>query len=70
MGSVSNPPPSRPAPRPPKLPPPPLDLPAPNGKEAEWALLRLAALYEVPAVYGSWQELADAIHAKIRLGGG
>lgn len=42
---------------------PPLDLPAPKGKAAEWALLRLAATLGVPAVYDTWQDLADAIAA-------
>lgn len=40
---------------------PPLDLPAPKGKDAEWALLRLAQILGVDAKYETWQQLADAI---------
>lgn len=40
---------------------PPLDLPAPEGKEAEWALLRMAEIYGVERNKRTWQELADAI---------
>lgn len=40
---------------------PPLDAQAPEGKEAEWALLRLAQLNGVKAEFATWQELADAI---------
>lgn len=43
---------------------PPLDLPAPKGKEAEWALLRLAQIFNVEAKYETWQELVDAIVQK------
>jgi hypothetical protein len=40
---------------------PPLDLPAPQGKEAEWALLRLAERCGVQRTHHTWDELADAI---------
>jgi len=40
---------------------PPLDLDPPDGKEAEWALLQLAAMCGVERKHGTWQELADAI---------
>ena len=46
---------------------PPLDVPAPEGKEAEWALLRLAQLNGVKAEFPTWQELADAIIAAQKL---
>lgn len=42
---------------------PPLDLPTPEGKEAEWALMRLAERCGVERKYYTWQELADAIFA-------
>lgn len=40
---------------------PPLDLPAPEGREAEWALLRMAEIYGVERNHRTWQELAEAI---------
>lgn len=43
---------------------PPLDLPAPFGKEAEWALLRLAQMVGVSADHPDWESLGRAIAAK------
>ena len=40
---------------------PPLDLEPPKGKEAEWALLRLAEMCGVERSHDTWQELADKI---------
>lgn len=43
---------------------PPLDLPAPEGKEAEWALMKLARSMDMPLVHDSWEDLADKLKAK------
>ena len=45
---------------------PPLDLPAPKGKEAEWALLRLAEMCGVERKHETWQDLADKILDSMR----
>jgi hypothetical protein len=40
---------------------PPLDLPAPHGKDAEWALLRVADAFGVDKNCDTWDELTKRI---------
>jgi hypothetical protein len=42
-----------------------LDQDPPKGKEAEWALMRLARKYGVKLEYSTWDELANAIASSL-----
>jgi len=44
---------------------PPLDLPAPKGKEREWDLLRIAQLCKIETKYKNWEDLVNHILIKI-----
>lgn len=45
---------------------PPLDLQPPEGKEAEWALLRLAKIVGVECKYETWDELVSEISKRLK----